>query len=126
LAWATPLLQGCPSLSFVEEPLMPAIRTNTAVVTQINVFTVPPGGQEPLIALLREAAESCRSVPGWLSASLHRSLDGTRVVNYAQAQDADSMKRIFEHLQSAGFLERNRALAESHPGLYEVVYVLER
>jgi len=105
---------------------MPSIRTNTAVVTQINVFTVPPGGQEPLIDLLREAAESCRSVAGWLSASLHRSLDGTRVVNYAQAQDADSMKRIFEHLQSAGFLERNRALAESHPGLYEVVYVLER
>ena len=105
---------------------MPVIRSHTAVVTQINVFTVPPGGQESLIDLLREAAESCQSIPGWLSASLHRSLDGTRVVNYAQAQDEDSMRRIFQHLEASGFIERNKTLAQAHPGLYEVVFVLER
>jgi len=76
--------------------------------------------------LLREAAESCQSISGWLSASLHRSLDGTRVVNYAQAQDADSMRHIFQHLEASGFIERNKTLAQAHPGLYEVVLVLER
>ncbi|NUS21416.1 MAG: antibiotic biosynthesis monooxygenase [Mesorhizobium sp.] len=104
---------------------MPIIRANTGVVTQINVFTVPDGGQQPLIDLLREAAVSCRAVPGWMSASLHRSLDGNRVVNYAQACDQAAMRRVFEHLHSNGYLDRNKALGQAHPGLYEVALTVE-
>lgn len=104
---------------------MPMIKANDGILTQINVFTVPEGGQDALIDLLREAADACRSVEGWLSASLHRSLDGRRVVNYAQARDADAMRRVFEMLSERGFLERNQALGEAHPGLYEVVHTVE-
>jgi quinol monooxygenase YgiN len=104
---------------------MPTIQADTGVVTQINVFTVPEGGQQALIDLLAEAAQACSQVDGWLSASLHRSLDGTRVVNYAQARDQDAMRRVFDTLQTGGFLERNRALGTAHPGLYEVVFTLE-
>jgi hypothetical protein len=104
---------------------MPIIRANSGIITQINVFTVPEGGQQALIDLLQEAAMSCRGVSGWMSASLHRSLDGTRVVNYAQAQDQMAMRRVFEHLQANGFLERNRALGQAQPGLYEVALTVE-
>ncbi|UVK44745.1 antibiotic biosynthesis monooxygenase [Mesorhizobium sp. AR07] len=104
---------------------MPIIRANTGVITQINVFTVPEGGQQALIDLLREAAMSCRGIPGWMSASLHRSLDGTRVANYAQAQDQAAMRRVFEHLQAHDFLERNKTLGLAHPGLYEVALTVE-
>jgi hypothetical protein len=104
---------------------MPIIRADTGVITQINVFTVPEGGQQALIDLLREAAMSCRDISGWMSASLHRSLDGTRVVNYAQARDEAAMRRVFEHLRNNGFLDRNKALGEAHPGLYEVSLTLE-
>ena len=104
---------------------MPTIEAQTGVITQINVFTVPDGGQQPLIDLLTQAARACSQVEGWLSASLHRSLDGTTVVNYAQARDQDAMKRVFELLQSRGFLDRNRTLGTAHPGLYEVVFTLE-
>lgn len=104
---------------------MPIIRADTGIITQINVFTVPEGGQQALIDLLREAAMSCRSVPGWMSASLHRSLDGTRVVNYAQAQDQAAMRRVFEHLRNGRFLDRNQALGQAHPGLYEVALTVE-
>jgi quinol monooxygenase YgiN len=100
---------------------MPTIQANTGIITQINVFTVPPGAQQALIDMLDEAARSCGTIDGWLSASLHRSLDGTRIVNYAQARDEAAMARIFRHLQSNGFLDRNRALGDAHPGLYEVV-----
>ena len=103
---------------------MPAIEAHTGVVTQINVFTVPEGGQQALIDLLTEAAQACSRVDGWMSASLHRSLDGTRVVNYAQARDQDAMRRVFETLRAGGFLERNTALGVAHPGLYEVVFTL--
>ena len=54
---------------------MPVIRTGTSIVTQINVFTVPDGRQQPLIDFLADAARVASEVPGWLSASLHRSLD---------------------------------------------------
>jgi hypothetical protein len=104
---------------------MPIIRANAGVITQINVFTVPEGGQQLLIDLLQEAAVSCRTVPGWMSASLHRSLDGRRVVNYAQARDEAAMRRVFEHLKKDGFLERNKALGQAHPGLYEVAVTVE-
>ena len=60
---------------------MPKIEADTGVITQINVFTVPEGGQLAMIDLLSEAALSCKGIDGWLSASLHRSLDGRRVVN---------------------------------------------
>ena len=59
---------------------MPTIEAKTGVVTQINVFTVPEGGQQALIDLLIESAQACSHVDGWLSASPHRSLDGTHVV----------------------------------------------
>ena len=106
---------------------MPIIKAGAGVITQINVFTVPEGGQQALIELLQEAAASCKAtVPGWLSASLHRCLDGRRVVNYAQAEDQQAMRRVFEHLQANGFLDRNKALGEAQPGLYEVTWTIER
>ena len=104
---------------------MPTIEANTGVITQINIFTVPEGGQQALIDLLIEAAQACSHVDGWISASLHRSLDGTRVVNYAQARDQAAMRRVFETLEAGGFLERNKALGIAHPGVYEVAFTLE-
>ncbi len=105
---------------------MPIIKANAGIITQINVFTVPPGGQQALIDLLVESAHFARGVPGWLSASLHRSRDGTRVVNYAQSESPEAAKLIIERLRDGGFLQRNKPLGEAHPGLYDVVFTLER
>lgn len=105
---------------------MPIIRANTGIITQINVFTVPEGGQDALIAYLGEAARVASEVPGWLSASLHKSLDGTRVVNYAQCEDREAMGRVFQRLNAAGMIDGNKAYGEASPGLYEVVLTLER
>ena len=101
---------------------MATIRVNDGVVTQINVFTVVPENQQELITLLSEAAAFASSVPGWISASIHRSLDGTKVVNYAQSRDLESAQNIIDALREAGWLERNKAFGEAHPGLYEVVF----
>jgi Antibiotic biosynthesis monooxygenase len=105
---------------------MPLIRAGAGIVTQINTFTVPEGGQQALIDLLTEAARFASEAPGWVSASLHRSRDGSRVVNYAQCEDIDSALLVIKRLREAGFLDRNSALGEAHPGLYDVVFTLER
>lgn len=105
---------------------MPIIQSNTDIITQINVFTVPHGEQRLLIDYLAKAAHAAREVDGWLSASLHRSLDGTRVVNYAQSADRDAARRVFDHLHSQRLIEENKSYGEAHPGLYEVAFTLER
>ena len=105
---------------------MPNIAANTNIVTQINVFTVPQGGQQALIELLTEAARFASTSPGWISASVHRSLDGTRVVNYAQSESLEASRRIIDRLREGGWLERNKSLGEAQPGLYEVVFALEK
>jgi hypothetical protein len=64
---------------------MIGISTENNVITLINVFTVEPANQRRLIELLTEATEvSVREAPGFVSASLHRSTDGTKVTMYAQ------------------------------------------
>ena len=105
---------------------MPIIKANTGIVTQINVFTVPKGGQQALIDFLADAAKFASTTPGWISASVHRSRDGTRVVNYAQSESLEAAQGIIDRLRESGWLERNRALGEAHPGLYDVVLTLER
>lgn len=105
---------------------MAKIEAHKGVVTQINVFTVSPENQQKLIDLLIEAAQSVHSVPGWMSASIHQSFDGTRVVNYAQCESYEAWEAVMERLENAGFLKRNKELGEASPGLYSVVYTLEK
>jgi hypothetical protein len=105
---------------------MPVIQAHSPLITQINVFTVPDGGQGPLIDYLAKAAEAAREVDCWISASLNRSLDGTRVVNYAQSADEDAARRIIKHLMGRGLIQGDKAYGEAHPGLYEVAFTLNR
>ena len=81
---------------------MTLIRANSGVVAQINVFTVPPDGQQALIDHLTKAVACARQEPGWLSANLHRSLDGTRVVNYAQTESVDAAQAVIARLKAGG------------------------
>jgi antibiotic biosynthesis monooxygenase (ABM) superfamily enzyme len=105
---------------------VPTIDANTNVVTQINIFTVPKGGQQALIDFLKEAAKFASATPGWVSASVHCSRDGTRVVNYAQSENLEAAQRIIDRLRKAGWLERNKTLGEANPGLYDVVFTLDK
>ena len=53
-------------------------------VAIINVFVVEPADQQRLIELLITATEvSVCQAPSFISASLHRGTDGTRITMYA-------------------------------------------
>jgi hypothetical protein len=59
---------------------MTTISAKSDVVTLINVFTVEPANQRRLVELLTQATEvSVRRAPRFVSASLHRSTDGTKI-----------------------------------------------
>jgi antibiotic biosynthesis monooxygenase (ABM) superfamily enzyme len=62
-----------------KEVHMSTIDRNADLMTLVNVFTVEPENQEKLVTLLTEATEQVmRSLPGFVSANIHRSLDGNR------------------------------------------------
>src|SRR3989449_10920652 len=71
------------------------ISTKSSVVTLINVFTVDPTHQQRLVELLTRATEvSVRHAPGFVAASLHRSIDGTKVTIYAQWRSVEDYQAM--------------------------------
>lgn len=108
------------------------ISKTDSITTLINVFAVEPENQQRLVELLIEATEELMSkIPGFISANVHKSLDGTQVVNYAQWQDG-SVKSIDEILEKAKelggelFVNLSRKLAEItkfKPLFYKVCYI---
>ncbi|MBA0045244.1 antibiotic biosynthesis monooxygenase family protein [Mycobacteroides sp. LB1] len=101
---------------------MPAIEQNSTHATLINVFTVEPQNADALIELLVTATEEVmQHVPGFLSANIHRSLDGQRVVNYAQWESAEAYQAMLSDPKSREHMAPCAALAVSFdPHLYTV------
>jgi quinol monooxygenase YgiN len=105
---------------------MPTIEPGTVAVTHINVFTVEPDKQQALVDSLIETVKEAKHVPGWISASIHRSFDGRQVVNYVQFESHAAAQAVTKHLLSRGLIQRNVALGSVAPGQYEVAYALEK
>ena len=102
--------------------LMPTISTDQRIVTVINVFTVDPASQRRLVELLSRATETLvRYASGFISASLHRSFDGTKVTMYAQWRTLEDYQAMRGHPAPAAYLEEALAIATFNSGTYEVV-----
>jgi quinol monooxygenase YgiN len=101
---------------------MTTISANGEGVTLINVFTVEPANQRRLVELLIEATEvSVRRAPGFVSASLHRSTDGTKVTMYAQWRSIDDYQAMRQDPAPLPFFQEALTIASFEPGVYEVV-----
>lgn len=105
---------------------MPFIESGNEIVTHINVFTVAPDKQQLLVDSLTETVNAARKVEGWLSASIHKSFDGTQVVNYVQFESHAAAQAVLRHLSAEGHLQRNINFGSVAAGQYQVVYTVER
>jgi quinol monooxygenase YgiN len=103
---------------------MPRICEEQDVLTLINVFDVKPANQQALVDLLVSATEKTMSTqPGYVSANIHKSLDGTTVTNYAQWRSREDFEAIFQNPDARAHMEEAAKLAESFaPQLYEVAF----
>jgi quinol monooxygenase YgiN len=100
------------------------ISTDQELATLINVFTVTRKTQQSLVDLLTEATEQVmRHRPGFISASIHASFDGTRVVNYAQWRSREDFQAMLDDPTAREHMNAARALATAEPHLYEVTSV---
>jgi heme-degrading monooxygenase HmoA len=95
-------------------------------VTQITLVEVEPTEQDEALGVMRERARFMAGQPGFLSISLHRSLDGKRIVNYVQWQSRDLLEAAHKSPEFRREWSRFDALTEAiDPHLYEVAGVIE-
>lgn len=104
---------------------MTTITTEKNLVTLINVFTVAPENQQRLVDLLIEATQhTMRNQPGYLSANIHKSVDGTKVTNYAQWRSREDFEAIGKNPEVTVHMRAAGQLAISfEPHLYEVSFI---
>jgi quinol monooxygenase YgiN len=100
------------------------ISAELPVVTLINVFTVEPEDQDRLVELWQRATDNVmRHLPGFVSANVHRSLDGTKVVNYAQWESQEAFTAMLQNPEARPYLAELAEIGTPAPVLCEVVSV---
>jgi hypothetical protein len=105
---------------------MTVIESDRGVITQINVFKVDPDNVDVLVDTLKAAARTVTHIPGWMSISLHVSLDRTQVTNYAQCANQQAWDAVMEVIYANGYIDKLNEISQPQPCLYEVVWTLDR
>jgi heme-degrading monooxygenase HmoA len=105
---------------------MPEIRPHSDYITQITTAELDDGQQDELLRLMTERARFMATQPGFISISLHRSLDGKRIVNYVQWASREEL--IAAH-RTPEFRDKwpqvGRVAEDIELALYEVAHVEE-
>ena len=103
---------------------MSEIRKSNGICTQINVVKLPAGNQDEVVKLMVERARFMATQPGFVSVNLHRSKDGSHLVNYVQWSNADKLAAAHH---APEFREKwprfGELVKEVDPCLYDVVHV---
>jgi heme-degrading monooxygenase HmoA len=95
--------------------------SDNTVVT-LNVFTVAPEDQQRLVGLIRDAIEkTVKHSPGFISATIHKSLDGARVANYVRWRSREEFEAAVENPHAAAHAQTILAIAKFDAHLYQVV-----
>ena len=106
---------------------MPEIRPRVDYVTQITTAEVEDGQhQDELLRLMTERARFTATQPGFIAISLHRSLDGKRIVNDVQWASREQLVAAHHTPEfRAKWPQVGRAAEDTEPALYEVAHVEE-
>lgn len=87
-------------------------------------FRMEADDQPRMVELAKEHLTPAMELEGLISANFHRSLDGTRVINYGQWRDQESIEEL---RKKPGFGSEKpywQGIAENKYHLYEVVFTV--
>lgn len=98
------------------------IEPKAKCLTLINVYEVEPEKQAELTEALAASTErTIRHQPGFISVCIHSSLDGMKVVNYAQWATKEDFEGFMKRPDTQAQLKQFASLAKSvTPSLYKV------
>ena len=103
---------------------MSDIRESNGICTQITTVKLPSGNQDEVLKLMVERAHFMATQPGFVSVNLHRSKDGTHLVNYIQWTNAEKLKAAHHSPEFRKKWPRfGELITEAEPCLYDVVHV---
>ena len=93
-------------------------------VTHFAEFSMKPENQPKMVSLAKEHIKPAMEQPGLISATFHRSLDGTRVINYGQWSDREAIEQLTLQPGFSKDAPYWEGIAENEYHLYEVVRVV--
>jgi heme-degrading monooxygenase HmoA len=106
---------------------MPEIRREASYATFINTFRCEPSNQDEVVRINVDIVEQvASSFPGFISASVHRSTDGTRVFNYLQWETAEHLAAMQRSPEFQMIARPLAGLIGFDPHQCEVAHVAER
>jgi quinol monooxygenase YgiN len=106
---------------------MPEILSGAEYATFINIFRCEPSDQDQVVRINVDIVDQVASgFPGFVSAAVHRSADGTRVFNYLQWGSAQHLLAMQRSPEFQAIAHRFAGLIEFEPHECEVVHVAQR
>ena len=106
---------------------MPEIRRDPRFATFINTFRCRPQDQDEVVRINVEIVDQVASTsPGFISASVHRSTDGSRVFNYLQWETAEHLAAMQRSAAFQAIARQFAGLIEFEPHECEIAHVGER
>jgi len=98
------------------------ISKDANLVTVINKFSVKPENHKKLLQLLEDLRVVVEKLPGFISANVHRSFEGNRIVSYAQWNTKEAYQAVYTNLDAIPILDEIKKISKFSWNLYEVVY----
>ena len=97
-------------------------------VTMINIFSVKPENQDKLLAALTHEADTVmRHLAGYRHSVIHKSADGTRLVNYTVWESAAAFEASHEDPSYLRLRKENGPLIEGvDQHLFRIEFALDR
>ncbi len=105
--------------------MIATIEANGTVFTLINTFHTSRERQALIVASLQQFTEqTARTLPGFVGASIHASLDGLRVLNYVQWHSRGDLEHMLATPAAQAHMAEVGALADRvDPVPYRVAFV---
>jgi hypothetical protein len=88
--------------------------------------TTEAAQQEDLVGACRDAAAELGKLPGIVSAALHKSVDGTRVVNDMRVRSVEDWENLRKVSQTKGYFDRIVKFGTPDMYVHEVIDTRER
>ena len=98
------------------------ILKDSNLVTVVNLFSVKPENQKKLLQLLEDLRVVVEKLPGFISANVHRSFEGTRIVSYAQWNTKEAYQAVYTNSDAKPILDEIKKISKFSWNFYEVVY----
>lgn len=102
---------------------MVTIAQNNSVFTAIVVWPSTPASQPELLQHLIEVADEHSKRPGFVSCSIHKSPDGTKIAEYIQWKDRAAFEAMTQSPEGKAHIDPSAPIVNA--GTYDIVYVKE-